>query len=175
MGLDHSETSSSKVVFGFHRACRPACLEVTPITGQPRSDGNSVRRSRQRLIAYSRPTSSTPSPSQTISSSTRLNAAAPAAAGDGCRRDSGRSRNRCGPSPARLPVASAWPTNGLSVKGAHGGPPLLTRRLGPIISRKRSESAVFSKRARLSLCHRSSNSFLNQVGVRSPRLNGEYW
>lgn len=43
-------------------------------------------------------------------------------------------------------------------------PALLTRRLGPIISRKRSESAVFSKRARLSLCHRSSNSFLNQVG-----------
>lgn len=79
------------------------------------------------------------------------------------------------------PFASASPgcfrlalRTGFSVKGAHGGSALLIRRLGPIISRKRSESAVFSKRARLSVCHRSSNSFLNQVGVRSPRLNGEY-
>lgn len=90
----------------------------------------------QSLIAYSRLTSSTPSPSRTISFSTRLKAAAPAAAGDGCRRGSGRSRNRCGPSPARLPVASAWPTNGLSVKGAHGGPALLIRRLGPVIAQE---------------------------------------
>lgn len=90
----------------------------------------------QSLIAYSRLTSSTPSPSRTISFSTRLKAAAPAAAGDGCRRGSGHSRNRCGPSPARLPVASAWPTNGLSVKGAHGGPVLLIRRLGPVIAQE---------------------------------------